>query len=140
MNRVFIDRLESTEYGTFGRLTVDKLNFLTGELQWLENAADVSCIPAGAYECSWNYSPKLQRFAYCVEDVPNRTGILIHPANLMGRKDLGYRSDLNGCIALGAKSGFMYGQKALFVSASIVERFENYMAHEPFVLEIRNRW
>lgn len=140
MNRVFIDRLESTEYGAFGRLTVDKLQLLTGELQWLENDVDISCIPAGVYECSWGYSPKLQRFAYRVEDVPKRTGILFHPANLMGQTIAGYRSELNGCIALGEKTGFLYGQKALLISGAAVEKFENYMAHEPFILEIRNLW
>lgn len=140
MTRVFIDRLESTEYGTFGRLTVDKMQFQTGELQWLENVSDKSCIPAGIYECSWNYSPKLQRFAYHVEDVPNRTGILIHVANLMGRKDLDYKSDVEGCIGLGLKIGFLYGQRALQLSAKAIESFEFYMAHEPFILEISNKW
>lgn len=140
MTRVFIDRTESTEYGTFGRLVVDKLRFFTGELQWLENVPETSCIPAGIYECYWTYSPKLQRFAYHVEDVPDRSGILIHPANLMGRKDLEYKSEVEGCIALGCRTGFLYGQRALELSTKAVQTFEAYMAHEPFLLEISNKW
>ena len=66
-----------------------------------------------------------------------RTGIRKHPANFMGDAALGLRSQLNGCIALGERLGWMDGQKALLLSAPAVRRFESHMSHRPFLLEIR---
>ncbi len=138
MTRVILQRTEYTPHGTFGRVSVDKRswNLFSGELPWRENQHDVSCIPAGIYECSWGYSPKFQRFAYRVEDVPERSGILIHSANYMGDVKLGFKSDLNGCIALGGCFGFFANQKVLLQSRDAVRRFETYLAEEPFFLEI----
>lgn len=67
-----------------------------------------------------------------------RAGIREHPANLMGDETLGYRRQLNGCIALGEKLGWIDRQKALLVSAPAVRRFEAFMQWQPFTLEIRN--
>lgn len=73
---------------------------------------------------------------YLVEGVPNRTGIRKHAANLMGDKNLGYTAQLNGCIALGEKLGFIDKQKALLLSAPALRRFENLMERKSFMLEI----
>ena len=56
----------------------------------------------------------------------------------MGDVTLGLRSQLNGCIALGERLGWMDGQKALLLSAPAVRRFEGHMGTAPFLLEIRN--
>jgi hypothetical protein len=56
----------------------------------------------------------------------------------MGDKLLGYRAQLNGCIALGERLGWLDGQKALLLSAPAVRRFEAHMGREPFKLEIAN--
>jgi hypothetical protein len=65
-----------------------------------------------------------------------RAGIRIHSANLMGDDSMGYRRQLNGCIAFGERLGWIDGQKALLVSAPAVRRFEQYMGYQPFTLEI----
>jgi hypothetical protein len=67
-----------------------------------------------------------------------RAGIRKHPANLMGAIDKGFRAQLNGCIALGEKLGWIDGQKALLLSAPAMRRFESIMGGKPFTLEIRN--
>lgn len=66
----------------------------TLELPWVNNNRRVSCIPAGTYKAIKHVSPK---FGNClwIQKVPNRSEILIHPAN--------YVQQLLGCIALGNK-------------------------------------
>jgi hypothetical protein len=138
VNRVLLQRLEHTDHGTFGRISVDRKswNMYSGELPWRDNKPNVSCIPPGIYECSWGYSPRFQRFAYRVEDVPGRSGILFHSANYMGDTSLGFKSELHGCIALGTMFGAFHGQKVILQSRDAVRRLETYFAEEPFILEI----
>lgn len=66
--------------------------YYTLELPWKENQRRVSCIPVGTYKILKHNSPK---FGEClwIKDVPNRSEILIHPAN--------YTRQLLGCIAVG---------------------------------------
>ncbi len=63
----------------------------TIELPWLDNRHGVSCIPEGKYElikrCSKKFGVHL-----LLKDVPNRSLILVHPANDAVR-------ELKGCIA-----------------------------------------
>lgn len=64
----------------------------TLELPWKGNKRRVSCIPIGVYTVKKHNSPK---FGSCfwIQNVPNRSEILIHPAN--------YTRQLLGCIAVG---------------------------------------
>ena len=55
----------------------------------------------------------------------------------MGDKTKGYRCQLNGCIALGERLGYIDGQKALLLSAPAMRRFLDAARGEPFTLEIR---
>lgn len=132
-----LDRVDSGDQGTFGRFKVGPLALYSGELPWRDNASNVSCIPAGRYECRWTYSPKFKRNMYVLMDTDPRAGIRAHSANLMGDKAQGYRAQLNGCLALGERLGWLDGQKALLVSAPAMRRFEAYLAGAPFTLEIR---
>lgn len=131
-----LTRLESSDQGTFGKIKVGSLTLFTGELPRRENKSNISCIPSGLYRCVWTFSPRFKRFMYLVEGVPQRTGIRKHSANLMGDKNLGYKAQLNGCIALGEKLGFIDNQKALLLSAPAMRRFESFMERKPFTLEI----
>lgn len=132
--KLVLQRLETSDEGTFGRL----LDWYTGELPWRNNAPSVSCIPAGEYQCVWAWSPRFKRSTYRLLSVPGRAGVLIHAANLMGDAALGYRSQLNGCIALGEKFGWIEGQKAVLLSRPAVGRLENALRQQPFVLEVRD--
>ena len=75
---------------------------------------------------------------YLVDGVRGRAGIRFHAANLMGAAP--FRSQLNGCIALGERLGHIEGQKALLLSAPAMRRFETYFAGQSFTLEIQDGW
>lgn len=62
----------------------------TIELPWRDNKRNVSCIPEGQYELRPRYSPKFKNHLE-LQEVPNRSFILFHPANSALK-------DLRGCI------------------------------------------
>lgn len=141
MRRLTLNRLESSDQGTFGTIIVPDNEwvhyFYTGELPWRDNTSNVSCIPTGVYKCAWTYSPRFRRHMYLVDGVKARAGIRKHSANFMGDDSKGFRRQLNGCIALGEKLGWIEGQKALLLSAPAVRRFEALLGGQPFELEIK---
>ncbi|MBF0596390.1 DUF5675 family protein [Faecalibacter rhinopitheci] len=63
----------------------------TIELPWLNNEVRKSCIPEGKYVLVKRYSQKYG-WHILLKDVPNRTYILMHPAN-------NAKKELLGCIA-----------------------------------------
>lgn len=130
-------RHESSDQGTFGSIVLGSTTLFTGELPWRDNRSNRSCIPPGLYTCQWTYSPRFKTFTYLLDAVPERTVIRIHPANLMGDLDKGYLSQLNGCIALGERMGWMDKQKALLVSGPAVRRLAEYTGKRTFQLEIK---
>lgn len=65
----------------------------TLELPWKDNQKNISCIPAGTYDCVLGYSPSFKKNLYEVKNVTNRIGIKIHSVN--------YVSGLKGCIGVG---------------------------------------
>jgi hypothetical protein len=139
-----IERLETGDQGTFGRIWTRGLSLFTGEQPWRDNASNVSCVPPApvaepeTYRVVWTFSPRFRRFMYLLLGTAPRSGIRKHPANLMGDRALGFRSHLNGCIALGERLGWLGGQKAILLSGPAVRRFESHMGHAPFLLEVRN--
>src|SRR5690348_13880386 len=135
--RVTLIREETSDQGTFGHISVGGLSFFTGELPWRNNAANVSCIPKGFYECRMTYSPRFARPLYLVQGVPGRFGVRIHPANFMGDSSKGLHCQLNGCIALGERVGFMDGQKAVLISQPAVREFQSTLGGSPFDLEVK---
>lgn len=135
MNAV-LERLETSDQGTFGRITFGDTTLFTGELPDRNNASNISCIPTGIYTCRWTYSPAFKRAMYLVDNVPNRSGIRIHSANFMGDRSCGLKCQLYGCITLGERLGAMDGQKATLFSAVAVRRLETAMKRQAFQLEI----
>lgn len=136
MKTVRLERTETSEQGTFGRLSVDDLCFFTGELPWRDNDNNLSCIPAGKYKAQFTYSNRFHRKMYLIAPVNSRTGIRIHPANRMGDTSLGFVSEMHGCISLGEKLGWIDKQKSVLLSMPAVRRFEKYMNYETFILEV----
>lgn len=134
----YLERLETGDQGTFGRIMFGNDTLYTGELPDRGNRPNRSCIPVGHYRAIWNYSPHFKREMYLIVPVDGRSGIRIHSANLMGDVDKGFRSQLYGCIALGERLGSLAGQKAVLVSRPAVDRFERWGARENFDLEIVN--
>ena len=133
-------RTKMGDSGTFGVLEVLGHTFLTGELPWRDNAQEISSIPAGAYVCQWTPSNRFKRETYQVMDVPGRTGVRFHPANLMGDSSLGYKAELNGCVALGSAMGVVDGQEAITGSRAAIKQFEELLAGQSFRLEISDEY
>lgn len=75
--------------GTNGELKLVVCN--TIELPWVQNQRNVSCIPEGRYELRKRFIKKFGLHLLVV-DVPDRSWILIHPAN-------DAKTQLKGCIA-----------------------------------------
>lgn len=138
MERIILERFETSDQGTFGRIRIENEYFYTLELPWRDNVSNYSCIPAGVYSCKFTMSPRFGYSMYLVENVNKRTGIRIHSANLAGDKTLGHKSQLSGCIALGLHLGKMGGQKALLLSKPAVRKFESLLERKPFILEVIN--
>ena len=105
-----IDNAKQTE-GVLYLINNNKVVFecKTLELPWKGNNRRVSCIPVGKYKAIKHVSPK---FGNClwIKDVPNRSEILIHPAN--------YVQQLLGCIALGNKHTDINGDGLIDVADS----------------------
>lgn len=131
---------ESGDEGTYGRFDIrdndNSFSCYSGELPNRSNQPNVSCIPTGSYLCKWTLSPRLKRHTYEVLNVPNRDGIRIHPANLMGDTTKGLKAEVDGCIAFGLTIGQLNGQKALLQSRDAVGQFEKFLAERDFILAI----
>ena len=148
MKTCFLHRQESTLQGTLGVFASprDMFSCVTMECPWLYNLTYVSCIPCGQYECVSRWSDKFKKRLYVLQDVPKRTGIEIHPANVGGANwtltspmvehKQEFKTDLLGCIGLGIEYGLMYGQDSVLFSESVFLRFDHLMGNEPFKLII----
>lgn len=144
MTDAFLSRRDLSDQGWFGRLVAGPLSLYTGELPWRENRSSVSCIPPGpgdadvTYWAQVTFSPRFGRGLYLLAPTHPRTGIRIHPANLCGDAAKGWKAQLNGCVALGERLGYLDGQKAVLLSQSAVRRLESYFHGRPFRLTIRS--
>lgn len=133
--KCFLSRLPSTDEGTFGILVCEDHAWWTVELPWKENQKKISCIPAGEYKCVVRNSPKFGK-VYWLQNVENRSYILIHAGNYAGDKSKGFKSHVEGCILLGKKIGILDGQRAVLISKPAVREFMDYLENKEFILVI----
>lgn len=78
--------------GTNSLVLVDGIYMCSAiELPWVNNERQKSCIPEGSYDLTKRSSAKYGQHLL-VNKVPNRSLILLHPAN-------NARTELRGCIA-----------------------------------------
>lgn len=91
MNKLIMHRIYQNDC-TVGVLNYGDFRCLTLELPNLNNAPNISCIPAGTYHCEKVVSGK---FGVCVAvtNVYRRTFIRIHQGN--------YTRQIEGCILVG---------------------------------------
>lgn len=140
MQAVRLVRGPSTDQGTFGLLMFGGHVLRTTELPWRDNARQRSCIPSGVYLCAMVSSPKFGR-VYGVQNVPGRSHVLIHAANLGGDVGQGWETQLHGCIAPAERLGAIRipdgrMQRAGLVSRPALRRLMDWAGGQPFTLEI----
>jgi hypothetical protein len=110
-------RLEHSAQGVLGVLTINNQVFCaTLELPDLNNAKNVSCIPAGVYICMRVQSPRFGN-TFEVTGVENRSHILFHKGNTI--------ADTQGCIILGQYWDKLRGNRAVLNSGL---SFQNFIA------------
>lgn len=121
-----------TPQATWGTLRVGDFECATIEREWAGNAVGESCIPEGEYRLRLRSSPIVQRTSGCefeegweVCDVPERTWIMLHPAN--------WAHQLQGCIAPGREHVIMRDKLAVNHSR---DTFRELMS----ALDGRNEW
>lgn len=107
----------------------------TLELPWRDNRPNISCIPSGVYSSVVRQSPRFGQ-VYHVQNVPQRSFILMHRGNVAGDTSRGFRSNVEGCILLGAKRGVLYSQRAVLASRMTVRRFMKALDGRPFTLQL----
>ncbi len=87
----------------------------TIERPWLNNQNNISCVPAGIYECVRYHSPKHDMDVFMLTNVPGREVIEIHIANIP--------ADLLGCIGIGSGFGTIGNQRGVIGSAVAFHSF-----------------
>lgn len=114
--KVIIKRYPFIAFATFGELELEGSPFKchTIELPWRDNKTNISCIPAGTYRAVRKFSNRFNRVLWFLE-VPSRTGIMIHPANVA--------SELRGCIALGKEYACVKGEWGVARSIQAIKEF-----------------
>ena len=103
---------------TLGVLSIeDRPRMVTLERPWLDNAKEISCIPAGDYKVKPVQSPRFGA-TWEVLNVPNRSNILFHKGNTA--------DDSKGCILVGLQYGTETGSPVIAQSGtafSVLHRF-----------------
>ena len=109
MKTLRLKRLKSNSMGTLGILTLDGVEICqTLELPWVDNHANVSCIPDGLYFCIRDVYHAKGYEVFEIQDVKGRSQVLIHIGN--------YLKDTKGCILVGLQSGEANGQYCVYKS------------------------
>lgn len=105
-------RTKQDQYGVHGQIESDNGTVIcyTIERPWLGNHPDVSCIPDGVYKCEPHIKSNNGQECWLLQNVPNRSGILIHTGNT--------DDDSEGCIII----GLMYNDEGVLESELALEQ------------------
>lgn len=125
-----IKRVSYLPEGTFGVIMQDNVPFaLTGELPWLDNLPQKSCIPCGKYICKRVNSPKFGD-TFEITGVPGRSNILFHKLTIP-------KKDSKGCVGIGEEFGMIGMSVAILASGKGYGEFMDRMKDvSGFELEI----
>ena len=127
MGEIVLQRFCYHPNATLGVIKLHDKTFYSVERPWLDNQVSVSCIPTGEYELGWRESPRFGQ-TWHVQDVPDRTYILIHVAN--------FAKDVEGCIGLGMD--LMGDTVAVSNSRAAVKKFEEMTIGASWTLRVED--
>lgn len=125
---LLLSRFCYSEMGVFGEMTVGDQRLFTVEQPWRNNTPTKSCIPIGEYQCVPRRYHRGGYDAIEIKDVPGRSHILFHKANLA--------SQLAGCIAPGYVLGYLNGSWAVLDSGKAFEHLMSVWGGKSFRLRI----
>lgn len=128
MRELTLERFCFANFGTYGSLDIEGIRIYTVERPWLNNKPSISCIPNGTYICKPRMFFRGGYPAVEIIEVPNRTHILIHKANLP--------TDVEGCVGLGVRLGAIRDMWACLESKEAFGLFMDWVNNEPFTLHI----
>ncbi len=162
--KVTITRIETSDEGTYGKLTTLGFECWTAELPWRDlddngkRDAGLSCIAPGVFPARWSQSAHRKNadgspeWSFLLLDVPDAEGIRIHAGNFVGDRTKGYAADAEGCILLGRAivesmeipehkrkahpDISRMKQKGVASSRDTVAAFVEHMGKDPFELTI----
>lgn len=127
--KLILQRLYTTEHGTFGILTTSENEKICVTLEEArsDNARGVSRILAGAYKMFRRFSPKRRYFVLELLGVPGRSNVQIHIGNTL--------ADTEGCILVGSR----YAAKGIAESRVAFKKLMNLVVNEKeLTLEVRD--
>lgn len=126
-----LKRTHHLDTATLGQLFIEDV--VTDPIYTLENpdreTDKDNRIPAGVYFCK-PYSGTKYKDVYIVENVPNRSAILLHWGNTA--------NDTEGCILLGNRHGAIGNLPAVLESKRCYERFRSLVGNNHFSLTIED--
>ncbi len=128
---------ENFQYGTFGLWVINKEIFsVTLEPPDIENASNISSIPAQQYMCERVVSPKYGN-VFEVKNVPFRTHVLIHKGNVV--------DNTLGCILLASHFGKLKAdnqeKRAILNSGNTFNKFMELMSpYNNFHLTVKENY
>jgi hypothetical protein len=135
---VYINEVITDDQGTISTLNIPAYNWncFINELPERNNERCFSRIPRPAvYNVRLVDSKKFGR-VYLIENVPDRSAILMHAGNYAGDTRKKYRSDVLGCQEFGKKVVIMEGQRAVINSRSTRDEFMQLLNGQNFKLHI----
>lgn len=100
---------------------------VTLELPDRGNQRSISCIPKDIYKVGLHSSDRYKN-VFILDDVPGRSGILIHVGNTV--------SDVEGCILVGESYGVLGGKPAVLNSRKSFKILSDYVDGKGFELLI----
>lgn len=103
-----LTRAPSSDKGTFGILCLGNIPLcVTCEDPWNDNKPNISCIPAGHYQCT-KFNGARFSDVWEILNVPKRSAILIHNGNTI--------ADTHGCVLVGSSFGALDGMPGVMDS------------------------
>jgi len=137
MKRLLLIRTLDHKDGTFGHLIHGDFHLVTAEPE-APRTGNKGRIPAGTYRAVWEPVGKFK--GYALKGVPGFENIELHVGNT--------EQDTRGCILLGRRRGRIWvtennagvEKEGVLESKVSLQNFEAYLKHEPFELEIIERW